>query len=103
MQDEIRLEGDEQGVCRVFLSIVVWNIETKQAICRSTASSYGHCLTVEYFNTDDNIFASAGRWVVNVSSFCDDIYEMSSSSSSLIGSANYFCQRNSANLGVGSC
>ncbi|CAJ1065978.1 cilia- and flagella-associated protein 52 [Xyrichtys novacula] len=44
-------------------SIVVWNIETKQAICGSPASanSSGHCLTVQFSNTNDNVFVSAGR------------------------------------------
>ncbi|KAM4745426.1 cilia- and flagella-associated protein 52-like [Anableps anableps] len=56
----VSLGGQDDG------SIVVWNIETKQAICRNTASAYGHCLTVEYFNTDDNIFASAGSGTLRV-------------------------------------
>ncbi|XP_069023944.1 cilia- and flagella-associated protein 52 [Embiotoca jacksoni] len=44
-------------------SIVLWNIETKQYICGSPASaqSSGHCLTVQYSNTNDNIFISAGN------------------------------------------
>lgn len=44
-------------------SIVVWNIETKQAICGSLASaqSAGHSLILQYSNTNDNIFVSAGR------------------------------------------
>lgn len=58
-------------VCVCFLyvfSIVVWNIETKQAICGSPASanSTGHCLTVQYSNRNNNIFVSAGRWVNGV-------------------------------------
>lgn len=49
--------------------IVVWNIETKQAICGSAASPgmAGNCLTVQYSNTDDNVFVSAGRWATAVS------------------------------------
>ncbi len=44
-------------------SIVVWNIESKEAICGSPASaqSAGHCLTIEYTNLDDDIFVSAGK------------------------------------------
>ncbi|XP_070684474.1 cilia- and flagella-associated protein 52 [Pempheris klunzingeri] len=49
-------------------SIVVWNIETKQAICGSPASAHsaGHCLTVQYSNTNDNIFVSAGSGTLRV-------------------------------------
>lgn len=49
-------------------SIVVWNIETKQAICGSPASapSACHCLTVKYSNTNDNIFVSAGSGTLRV-------------------------------------
>uniref|UniRef100_A0A3Q1HE97 Cilia- and flagella-associated protein 52 n=1 Tax=Anabas testudineus TaxID=64144 RepID=A0A3Q1HE97_ANATE len=48
----VSLGGQDDG------SIVVWNIETKQAICGSPASphSAGHCLTVQYSNTNENIF-----------------------------------------------
>lgn len=44
-------------------SIVVWNIETKEAICGSPASaqSAGHCLTIEYTNLSDEVFISAGK------------------------------------------
>ncbi|KAM4751203.1 cilia- and flagella-associated protein 52-like isoform 2-T2 [Anableps anableps] len=49
--------------------IVVWNIETKQPICRSMASSHGYCLTVEYSKTDDTIFASAGSETLRVWEF----------------------------------
>ncbi|XP_020794135.2 cilia- and flagella-associated protein 52 [Boleophthalmus pectinirostris] len=49
-------------------SIVVWNIETKQAICGSPASAHsaGHCLTVKYSNHNDNIFVSAGSGTLRV-------------------------------------
>uniref|UniRef100_A0A8C5DJV9 Cilia- and flagella-associated protein 52 n=1 Tax=Gouania willdenowi TaxID=441366 RepID=A0A8C5DJV9_GOUWI len=49
-------------------SVVVWNIETKQAICGSLASpqNAGHCLTVKYSNTNDLIFASAGSETLRV-------------------------------------
>ncbi|XP_037545797.1 cilia- and flagella-associated protein 52 [Nematolebias whitei] len=49
-------------------SIVVWNIETKQSICGSPVSAYGtgHCLTVQYSNTNDNLFVSAGSGKVQV-------------------------------------
>ncbi|KAK9540014.1 hypothetical protein VZT92_002490 [Zoarces viviparus] len=48
--------------------IVVWNIETKQPICGSLAStrSTSHCLTVQFSNTDDNVFVSAGRETLRV-------------------------------------
>lgn len=44
-------------------SIVVWNIETKEAICGSPASaqSAGHCLSIEYTNLSDEVFISAGK------------------------------------------
>ncbi|XP_075898976.1 cilia- and flagella-associated protein 52 [Nelusetta ayraudi] len=49
-------------------SIVVWNVETKQAVCGSPASanSTGHCLTVQYSNTDSNVFVSAGSGTLRV-------------------------------------
>ncbi|XP_047434810.1 cilia- and flagella-associated protein 52 isoform X2 [Mugil cephalus] len=49
-------------------SIVVWNIETKEAICGSAASaqSSGLCLTVQYSNMNDNIFVSAGSGTLRV-------------------------------------
>ncbi|XP_040002549.1 cilia- and flagella-associated protein 52 isoform X1 [Xiphias gladius] len=58
----VSLGGQDDG------SIVVWNIETKQAICGSPASAHsaGHCLTVQYSNTDDNIFVSAGSGTLRV-------------------------------------
>ncbi|KAM4594295.1 cilia- and flagella-associated protein 52 [Fundulus diaphanus] len=58
----VSLGGKDDG------SIIVWNIETKQAICGSAASAYGagHCLTIQYSNTDDNIFASGGSGTLRV-------------------------------------
>ncbi|XP_029916577.1 cilia- and flagella-associated protein 52 [Myripristis murdjan] len=58
----VSLGGQDDG------GIVVWNIETKQAICGSPASSTsaGHCLTVQYSNTNDNIFVSAGNGTLRV-------------------------------------
>ncbi|XP_023119492.2 cilia- and flagella-associated protein 52 [Amphiprion ocellaris] len=58
----VSLGGQDDG------SIVVWNIETKQAICGSPASaqSSGHCLAVQYSNTNDNIFVSAGSGTLRV-------------------------------------
>uniref|UniRef100_A0A8C6WKE7 Cilia- and flagella-associated protein 52 n=1 Tax=Neogobius melanostomus TaxID=47308 RepID=A0A8C6WKE7_9GOBI len=49
-------------------SIVVWNIETKQAICGSPATAHtaGHCLTVKYSNNNDHIFVSAGSGTLRV-------------------------------------
>ncbi|XP_074549088.1 cilia- and flagella-associated protein 52 [Halichoeres trimaculatus] len=49
-------------------SIVVWNLETKQAICGSPASaqSAGHSLTVEFANTSDNVFVSGGSGTLRV-------------------------------------
>ncbi|KAF6718023.1 Cilia- and flagella-associated protein 52 [Oryzias melastigma] len=57
---------DSMSIC--VLSIVVWDIETKQAICWSTASSRiaGPCLVVQYSNTNDNIFVSAGSGTIRV-------------------------------------
>nr|XP_046266536.1 cilia- and flagella-associated protein 52 [Scatophagus argus] len=58
----VSLGGQDDG------SIVVWNIETKQAICGSPASAHsaGHCLTVQYSNTNNNIFVSAGSGTLRV-------------------------------------
>ncbi|XP_076585608.1 cilia- and flagella-associated protein 52 [Chaetodon auriga] len=58
----VSLGGQDDG------SIVVWNIETKQAICGSPASAHsaGHCLTVQYSNTNDDIFVSAGSGTLRV-------------------------------------
>uniref|UniRef100_A0AAV2LMM8 Cilia- and flagella-associated protein 52 n=1 Tax=Knipowitschia caucasica TaxID=637954 RepID=A0AAV2LMM8_KNICA len=49
-------------------SIVVWDIETKQAICGSPASphSAGPCLTVKYSNHNDHLFVSAGSGTLRV-------------------------------------
>ncbi|XP_072318970.1 cilia- and flagella-associated protein 52-like [Eucyclogobius newberryi] len=49
-------------------SLVVWNIETKQAVCGSPASAQtaGHCLTVKYSNHNDYIFVSAGSGSLRV-------------------------------------
>ncbi|KAM6939824.1 cilia- and flagella-associated protein 52 [Xenentodon cancila] len=49
-------------------SVVVWNIETKQAVCGSPAAAHstGQCLTVQYSNTDDNVFVSAGSAALRV-------------------------------------
>ncbi|XP_019939502.1 cilia- and flagella-associated protein 52 [Paralichthys olivaceus] len=46
--------------------IIVWNIETKQAICGSPASASGQCFTLQYSNTNDNIFVSAGSGTLRV-------------------------------------
>ncbi|KAK2816865.1 hypothetical protein Q5P01_025056 [Channa striata] len=58
----VSLGGQDDG------SIVVWNVETKQAICGSPASTHsaGHCLTVQYSNTNENIFVSAGSGTLRV-------------------------------------
>ncbi|XP_022620757.1 cilia- and flagella-associated protein 52 isoform X2 [Seriola dumerili] len=58
----VSLGGQDDG------SIVIWNIETQQAICGSAASAHsaGHCLTVQYSNTNDNIFVSAGSGTLRV-------------------------------------
>ncbi|XP_041640015.1 cilia- and flagella-associated protein 52 [Cheilinus undulatus] len=58
----VSLGGQDDG------SIVVWNIETKQAICGSPASAHsaGHCLTVQFSNTSDNVFVSAGSGTLRV-------------------------------------
>uniref|UniRef100_A0A8D3EA63 Cilia- and flagella-associated protein 52 n=1 Tax=Scophthalmus maximus TaxID=52904 RepID=A0A8D3EA63_SCOMX len=58
----VSLGGQDDG------SIVVWNIETKQAICGSPASSpsAGHCLAVECSNTNDNIFVCGGSETLRV-------------------------------------
>ena len=44
-------------------SIVVWNIESKEAICGSPASAHsaGQCLTIKYSNDTDDLFISAGK------------------------------------------
>ncbi|KAG7242356.1 hypothetical protein INR49_023485 [Caranx melampygus] len=58
----VSLGGQDDG------SVVIWNIETKQAICGSPASAHsaGHCLTLEYSNTSDNIFVTAGSGTLRV-------------------------------------
>uniref|UniRef100_A0A8C2X6V7 Cilia- and flagella-associated protein 52 n=1 Tax=Cyclopterus lumpus TaxID=8103 RepID=A0A8C2X6V7_CYCLU len=58
----VSLGGQDDG------SIVVWNIETKQAICGSLALAHsaGNCLTVQYSNTNDNVFVSAGSETLRV-------------------------------------
>ncbi|KAM9315277.1 cilia- and flagella-associated protein 52 [Pholidichthys leucotaenia] len=58
----VSLGGHDHG------SIVVWNIETKQAICGSPASpqSAGATVIVQYSNTNDNIFVSAGNGTLRV-------------------------------------
>lgn len=44
-------------------SIVVWNVEKKEAVCGSPASPdrAGHCLTISYCNLSDDVFVSAGQ------------------------------------------
>ncbi|XP_061088877.1 cilia- and flagella-associated protein 52 [Conger conger] len=58
----VSLGGQDDG------SIVVWNIETKEAICGSPASAHsaGHCHTIQYSNQSDNIFVSAGNSTLRV-------------------------------------
>uniref|UniRef100_A0A3B4AX48 Cilia- and flagella-associated protein 52 n=1 Tax=Periophthalmus magnuspinnatus TaxID=409849 RepID=A0A3B4AX48_9GOBI len=58
----VSLGGEDDG------SVVVWNIETKQAVCGSPASaqSAGHCYTVKFSNQSDNIFVSAGSGTLRV-------------------------------------
>ncbi|KAG5279889.1 hypothetical protein AALO_G00082690 [Alosa alosa] len=49
-------------------TVVVWNVETKEAICGSPASAHsaGHCLTVQFCNNTDDVFASAGCGTIRV-------------------------------------
>ncbi|KAL2101062.1 hypothetical protein ACEWY4_002823 [Coilia grayii] len=49
-------------------SVVVWNVETKKAICGSPASanSSGHCLAVQFCNNTDDVFVSAGNGTMRV-------------------------------------
>ncbi|XP_062387120.1 cilia- and flagella-associated protein 52-like [Sardina pilchardus] len=49
-------------------SVVVWNVETKEAICGSPASAHsaGHCLTVQFCNNTDDVFVSAGCGTIRV-------------------------------------
>nr|XP_046167267.1 cilia- and flagella-associated protein 52-like [Oncorhynchus gorbuscha] len=58
----VSLGGQDDG------SIVVWNLESKEAICGSPASAHsaGHYLTIEYTNHSDNIFISAGNGTMRV-------------------------------------
>ncbi|KAL4647974.1 cilia- and flagella-associated protein 52 isoform X1 [Arapaima gigas] len=58
----VSLGGQDDG------SIVVWNVESKEAICGSPASPHiaGHSLTIQYSNTNDNIFVSAGNGTIRV-------------------------------------
>uniref|UniRef100_A0A4W5R399 Cilia- and flagella-associated protein 52 n=1 Tax=Hucho hucho TaxID=62062 RepID=A0A4W5R399_9TELE len=53
----VSLGGQDDG------NIVMWNLESKEAICGSPASAHsaGHCLTIEYTNHSDNILISAGN------------------------------------------
>ncbi|KAK3575656.1 hypothetical protein QTP86_031627 [Hemibagrus guttatus] len=58
----VSLGGQDDG------SIVVWNVEKKEAICGSPASaqSTGHCLTINYCNLSDDVFVSAGHGTLRV-------------------------------------
>ncbi|XP_055762941.1 cilia- and flagella-associated protein 52 [Salvelinus fontinalis] len=58
----VSLGGQDDG------SIVVWDLESKEAICGSPASAHsaGHCLTIEYTNHSDTIFISAGNGTMRV-------------------------------------
>ncbi|XP_034442928.1 cilia- and flagella-associated protein 52-like [Hippoglossus hippoglossus] len=58
----VSLGGQDDG--RIFL----WDIETKEFICGSPASanSSGHCFTLQYSNTNDNVFVSAGNETLRV-------------------------------------
>ncbi|XP_062852619.1 cilia- and flagella-associated protein 52 [Trichomycterus rosablanca] len=49
-------------------SIVLWNVEKKEAICGSPASaqSAGHCHTISYSNQSDQVFISAGNGTLRV-------------------------------------
>lgn len=55
-----QLHTGRASACRV----VVWDIETKQAICGGPASgrSSSPSLTVRFFNTSSCLFVTAGRW-----------------------------------------
>ncbi|KAM9491549.1 LOW QUALITY PROTEIN: cilia- and flagella-associated protein 52 [Salvelinus alpinus] len=57
----VSLGGQDDG------SIVVWDLESKEAICGSPASAHsaGHCLTIET-NHSDTIFISAGNGTIRV-------------------------------------
>ncbi|XP_062304355.1 cilia- and flagella-associated protein 52 [Osmerus eperlanus] len=58
----VSLGGQDDG------SIVVWNIESKEAICGSPASAHsaGQCLTIKYSNDTDDLFISAGNGTLRV-------------------------------------
>ncbi|XP_030649757.1 cilia- and flagella-associated protein 52-like [Chanos chanos] len=58
----VTLGGQDDG------SIVVWNVEKREAVCGSPAStsSSGYALTVQYSNTSENIFVSAGNGTLRV-------------------------------------
>jgi len=50
-------------------SVVVWNVETKEAICGSQAamSSAGQVFTIAFCNYTDDIFVTGGEYVYNLS------------------------------------
>ncbi|MBN3295417.1 CFA52 protein, partial [Amia calva] len=58
----VSLGGQDDG------SIVVWNVESREAICGSPASAHsaGHCLTVKFSNQSDDTFVSAGHGTLRV-------------------------------------
>ncbi|KAG9350472.1 hypothetical protein JZ751_026835 [Albula glossodonta] len=58
----VSLGGQDDG------SIVVWNIETREAICGNPASAHsaGHCHTIQFSNQSDNVFISAGNGTLRV-------------------------------------
>ncbi|TUJ41097.1 Cilia- and flagella-associated protein 52 [Bagarius yarrelli] len=58
----VSLGGQDDG------SIVVWNVQKKEAICGSPASAHsaGHCLTINYCNLRDDVFISAGDGTLRV-------------------------------------
>ncbi|XP_063039846.1 cilia- and flagella-associated protein 52-like [Engraulis encrasicolus] len=49
-------------------SVVVWNVETKMAICGSPASSNsaGHCQALQFCNNTEEVFVSAGNGTMRV-------------------------------------
>eukprot|EP00066_Takifugu_rubripes_P006911 XP_003972038.2 PREDICTED: cilia- and flagella-associated protein 52 [Takifugu rubripes] len=58
----VSLGGQDDG------RVVVWNVETRQAVCGSAASgrSTSPCLTVRYSNTNSNLFVTAGSSALRV-------------------------------------
>ncbi|XP_053355155.1 cilia- and flagella-associated protein 52 [Clarias gariepinus] len=58
----VTLGGQDDG------SIVVWNVEKKEAICGSLVSAQGagHCLTVSCCNLSEDVFISAGHGTLRV-------------------------------------